>query len=282
MARKKPETPPATVTRPQAARLVGTSEASLRRWEDLGQLAPIDVGPHGVRRYRTSDVVAAAKRKRESSEAGRRERLSASHSRDPLDGAVAARAFRSFEAGKSAIEVVCELELDPRVVRALHSEWLAMKGSFLITAEQIEAIARLPWLSGDFPIVSGDGLLENLRESAASLLCRQCRLSAASLCARCAGSRVNPPTANSRAPSTAARTSAARQVPIPVPGSSGREVTREELAGVEKILQSTGLCDAVAGPPARTQQQLVHEPTPDLGTRSDDELATSRTRGKGG
>ncbi len=201
----------ATISRLQAARLARTSEASIRRWEDAGLLTPAAIGPQAVRRYRASDVLAVVARKR-SSEAARRDRqLDSAH--EAIDGVVSAKAFRAFEAGESPISVVCSLQVEPRVVRTLHAEWVAMSGGIVLSRKHLDELEKLPL---DSPIDSPASLLASLRACASRMFCSQCRKSPSSVCERCA----RPPAPVAAGPSTPR--APARPVPAPAPSSASR------------------------------------------------------------
>lgn len=96
-------------SRRQACRMLGITLRQLRHAQDTGRIHSIvSEGTHlfpraELERYRAQEP-----------------------------GEVAARAFRCFEEGKSAVETVIELHAEPRAIEDLHAAWVEMTGAWVI------------------------------------------------------------------------------------------------------------------------------------------------------
>jgi hypothetical protein len=168
------------LTRGEAATILGRHESSVRRLEKKSQLVA-EVGADGVHRFRERHVRELAVELR-------------AHVAEPppeaYDASMASEAFAAFDAGTHPVEVVKKTRWDPRAVEAMHRQWVAMRGGYVVTADEARAIASLPWLMGSRPICSGADLVKNLRASMAHGRCQRCAEQGidgpAEVCADCA------------------------------------------------------------------------------------------------
>jgi len=118
------------ITRRQVADRLGLSISSVRRLEREGVLTP-EIGEGGVRLF-SAEQVEQVRMHREA-EPKAQPAPSVAEALVPIDGALAALAFAHFDQGETPIQVVQVLELPPRTVKQLYSEWrelgdLALEG----------------------------------------------------------------------------------------------------------------------------------------------------------
>jgi hypothetical protein len=161
------------MTRAEAAKAFEVSLTTFRRRYEGHILTPV-VGPDGAHYFREEAVHELVIQRRSTATA------------DAYDGETAATSFRLFEEGAHPVDVVLRLKVHPRVVRAMHREWVSLRGGYVVTGEIAQQIASLPWMWGSFPIQDGERLLANLRASAPHGLCAGCGDAVAQLCAACA------------------------------------------------------------------------------------------------
>jgi hypothetical protein len=79
---------------------------------------------------------------------------------------MASKVFAALDSGTALNVIVVQLGVHPTMLRIIQAQWLEMKATFVVTPEVARKIGELP-LSGEFPITSGEGLLEVLTENIA-------------------------------------------------------------------------------------------------------------------
>ena len=118
------------LTRHEAARRLGISETTLRRRE-RDVLKPVMVdGVHMFEERQVRSVVTTLRRKLGGSTAA-------------ADGGVAADVFELLRDGVQPVEIVMRLRLPPDVVNRLCEQWSAMRGGFMVSAEDATALGGL-------------------------------------------------------------------------------------------------------------------------------------------
>jgi hypothetical protein len=136
-----------SVTRRQAAAILGVSEMRVRRLEGRS-LAPV-CGPDGVWRFDVDEVLALAGK--------------GVHAAEQLpEGELAAAAFQLFEQGRSEREVVVALKQPPRVVHGLKAEHEAMGGGLQLTGACLDGVRGLLGLTTG--ALSADDMLSAMKD----------------------------------------------------------------------------------------------------------------------
>jgi len=117
------------LTRAAAAKLIGVTRSTIRRFEIAGALHPT-IDAAGVHRFDPAEVACVARdraaRPVDSSKEGERD----------------ARVFDAFDQGRSMREVVTTLRLPVEFVRKLHEAWAKMgsKGDMVLSSEELTKI----------------------------------------------------------------------------------------------------------------------------------------------
>jgi hypothetical protein len=104
------------LTRGEVARILGISVSSVRRLEP--NALPVVVDENGAHLHSEERVLAY-----------KLERAAACDRSGGDEGALAGAAFERFDRGASAVDVVKELKLTPRVARELLAEWADLAGA---------------------------------------------------------------------------------------------------------------------------------------------------------
>ena len=164
--------------REAVAEMVGASVSTVRRLEKT-LLPPVII--KGVRYQREQDVREHLQRTR-----------GAGATADAAEGSTASDAFELFESGLGPADVVRRLRIGPQAVRLLHREWADLRGGFVFGGEAAAKLERIPWLTGCFPVTSGDELVAMLAENAPDE-CRICKERPPQFCGRCAVARPSWP-----------------------------------------------------------------------------------------
>lgn len=108
------------LTRAQAARLLGVSEATVRRREGI-ELKP--VVRNGVHYHQETQVRSMLTVRR----------WSTGGASPGADGGVAADVFELLQEGVALVDIVMRLRLTPEVVKRLHEQWAEMRGTFVVS-----------------------------------------------------------------------------------------------------------------------------------------------------
>lgn len=157
-----PEPDDRLILRLEAARVVGVSVATLRRYE-RSVLKPALVDEHNVHWHSLRACERFATELGRSALAGNPDRI---------DGAKTAAAFELFDSGSDAVDVIKALKIEAAEARVLQKEWADLRGAMLISGETLAKIRQLR-TSDDNPIFTGEELLLFL-EGNASLSCPGC------------------------------------------------------------------------------------------------------------
>lgn len=136
--------PPATLTRSDAATLIGCSKHVVRRMEERGLLRAV-VGHDGVHRFHSLAVLGAAK--------DRRARMLG-------DGELAARAFELLDEGRSPRVIARRLRAPAAVVDELVRWWRGWQtGELVVPVQCRRRLKRVIKCDDAFDIVAGVGSL---------------------------------------------------------------------------------------------------------------------------
>ncbi len=126
-----------TLTRKQVADLLGRTSRSVLRLDESGALHPIRDDDGNVVYDRAE--VDALLRARGLAQPAQRTGASASGSA----GALTARVFREFRAGKSLIDVVIDCELTPNVAEDALAAYARLSGAIVVTGDERERLRSI-------------------------------------------------------------------------------------------------------------------------------------------
>lgn len=95
-----------------------------------------------------------------------------------------AGAFELFDSGQGPVEVVKRMKLDPRAARALHREWVDLRGGFFVGAEALAKLEGIAFLRDLLPVTNGEELVRML-EACEVEQCTSCRRRVPGFCGWC-------------------------------------------------------------------------------------------------
>lgn len=191
------------LNRARAAEFLGISLSEFKRREKSGMYRPTLIDQKGWRMYapdyldrlRGSDAVVKGKRTRGKAVAAAAEPASSSAPPNYSRGAVyepevAAKIFAELDKGLSGREIVQKLLVHPDVMCAVYEAWTRLAtmegGGIHVSGRIMDIINDMP-IPGSFPIVDGEGLLANLRESCRDTpMCVNCKRRPKHICVVCA------------------------------------------------------------------------------------------------
>ena len=158
--------------RNEVADILGTSVSTVRRLEG-STLRPI-VGERGEHLFHEEHVRELVVQRTRVTSQGH----------DAYDGPTAAVAFELFDSGQGPVEVVKRMKLDPRAARALHREWVELRGGFFVGAEALAKLEGIAFLRDLLPVTNGEELVRML-EACEVEQCASCKRRVPSFCGWC-------------------------------------------------------------------------------------------------
>lgn len=163
----------AFLTRRQVARRLGLSLSTVRRMEG-GELKPI-IDERGVRYFEATEIQAVFVRVRRMRRPDN----------ERADGTLAAAAFTLFQSGADVVAVVKELREAPERIEALFDHWKRLRGTIVLDAESLRALANhlnASTLTDEKSILSAVAEFKKQTE----LQCVLCERETAQFCRSCA------------------------------------------------------------------------------------------------
>jgi len=176
------------LNREDAAEILGISPTTFRRrYEDI-VVAPIM--ENGVHRFLEVTIREIAIRER-------RERLLAGDVAMDVDrGKLTAVVFDLLDQGVGPIEIVKRLERPAPEIEELHAQWARMRGTVVLSGDQVEKLRSLDWTGSKAPpIESGEKLVRFIQDlntvyGVDAKNCEGCHATRARICVACARIQV--------------------------------------------------------------------------------------------
>jgi hypothetical protein len=171
---EKPVMTTGLLTRLQAARLSGFSEATIRRREGT-ELKPVVIdGVH----YHQETQVRSMMTVRRSWGAG---------STTAVDGGTAADVFDLLQSGVAPVDIVMRLRLPPEVVKRLHAQWAELRGTFAVSPEDAEWLGAKSSAEVVSRVRAREDKATKTTEYALSATpqCSECQMNPSSVCVWC-------------------------------------------------------------------------------------------------
>jgi hypothetical protein len=218
------------VTPAEACRALEVTKSTLRRWERAGKIVS-RLNEKGVHLYLVRDVQRLSGNSRAVAPIPKSRAVSI----DVTDGDLAAEVFEGLEAGKSPIELVIALRRPPEVIEPIVRRHARMKGSFIMTPDVLDMIAKLRGWEGDVPIDGSAEFIAGLETAlSAAGKCLHCRKHEADYCNRCRRDAIVEARLQGAAAAKRVSLAASRQ---PSAGADSRrpgtDVQREDQRGRE-------------------------------------------------
>lgn len=167
------------MTRTEFAARAGLSVKEVKRQEALGHLMPAKRNSTNQPFYKKSQLDLFLQHRRE-----RGGMLSDGFHAAPYTAEEAAKVFTELDKGKSEVQIVEQLKVHPRAVRAIAADYLEMKGAIVLTAATLKQVNMLP-LDGNFPLATEQDVYEVL-VNASKELCTACGKKPKRFCQQCA------------------------------------------------------------------------------------------------
>jgi excisionase family DNA binding protein len=176
----------ATLSRREAAEVLGVDERTVRRMAADGRLTTV-LGTGGSRRFRAEEVREITIHRRVSNT------LTLG---DSAAGETAATLFTLFDQGVHPVEAVKRLRLDPRAVSAFYREWAELRGGLFIPERVLREMTARFHLSA--PLRDASHLLKDLERMWPKARCTECGQEEPTTCAECTA-RISVEAARQRA-----------------------------------------------------------------------------------
>jgi hypothetical protein len=191
------------LNREDSADILGVSVTTFRRrYEDIVVAPVMQKGVHLFREVKIREIAIRERRERF---------LTGDAPADPDKGKLTAVVFELLDQGVTPIDIVKRLERPGPEIEELHAQWARMRGTVVLTGEQIEKLRSLDWTgSKPPPIESGARLVHFIQDLSVmhdmeARNCAVCHATRAQLCAACARIQVERIRAETRRQAEEAR-----------------------------------------------------------------------------
>lgn len=169
-----------TITREDAAKMLGISTREVRRKQEMGQLRVVKRGQRGLVLYDLAEIQELSLRK-DLLESATNANVTGIMS---FSAEEAKAVFAELRTGVSVLDCIEKLTIHPAKIRSILREYEALASIIILDAETMKAIHKLP-LDGLFPITKASTILEILK-GVVSQPCAVCTKNPRHLCKDCA------------------------------------------------------------------------------------------------
>ena len=164
----------ATISRREAAKVLGVDERTVRRMAQDGRLKPV-AQPGGTLRFLAEEVREVTVHRRVAN------RVTVG---EPEDGELAAELFVLFDEGAGPVEAVKRLRVPPRVVSDVYRQWVELRGGIFVLEKSVQELcAQLPI---EAPLRDGEHLVKAILRAWPGDKCTECKREVPEVCVACA------------------------------------------------------------------------------------------------